>query len=528
MDRKEPILYGTALLYTIVALLPLLAMLAKSLYIEDRFTIDAYRLLFSSERQWTLLENSLKLAFAVSISASAAGALLGLLFSRFDLPARGFFALLFTVPLLVPPYIWAVGWADLLSPGGVLSEWVDPVLLKGLYERLFGFEGAVFILFCVYLPIPMLLTMLLLKSVNPHLEEAARVVTWWSGVLRSITLPLVAPGILFGAVLVFLLTFGELSVPGFLRFDVYALESFTSFSAFYDFASATAYAVVMFVVAIVLLLLEAPFMHKTTSRLGFVYVLKPRESISLGRYKAAAVLSLFAGVAVMVFAPLGALLVQSGGWDTYLEAFLKAGDSLGRTVWYAAVTATILTLFGFLTGYMMHRRSTACWKFLDISTLFLFTLPSAVVGIGLISLWNTPWTTFVYSTPLIVVMGFAAKYLLLPSRITVAQLALIPDSMEEAAQMVGAGWVSRMVYIVVPLAMRSLAAAWLAVYIFVVRDTSLAMLLYPPDGDTLSVRIFTLMANGAPDLIAALCVVMIVMSLLPVAFIVLFGRRSGG
>jgi len=141
-------------------------------------------------------------------------------------------------------------------------------------------------------------------------------------------------------------------------------------------------------------------------------------------------------------------------------------------------------------------------------------------------LWNTPWTGFIYATPLIVIMGFIAKYLLIPSRITAAQLALIPDSMEEAAQMVGAGWTSRMVHIVIPLALRALAAGWLVSYIFVVRDTSVAMLLYPPGEDTLSVRIFTLMANGAPELIAALCVIMAAMSLLPAIIVGSVTKRS--
>ncbi|RUA18748.1 MAG: hypothetical protein DSY83_01545, partial [Flavobacteriia bacterium] len=173
---------------------------------------------------------------------------------------------------------------------------------------------------------------------------------------------------------------------------------------------------------------------------------------------------------------------------------------------YGVFAATLLTLFGFLTGYMVHTGSTGCGRFMDSSPLFLFALPSTVTGVGLISLWNTPWTGFIYSTPLIVVMGFLAKYLVLPSRITAAQLTLIPDSMEEAAQVAGAGWIERMVYIVMPLAIRAIAVGWLAAYIFVIRDTSVAMLLYPPGYDTLSVSIFTLMANGTPELIAALCV----------------------
>jgi len=103
----------------------------------------------------------------------------------------------------------------------------------------------------------------------------------------------------------------------------------------------------------------------------------------------------------------------------------------------------------------------------------------------------------------------------LASRITVTQLDQIPPSMEEAAQVSGAGWSRRMAFIVVPLARRGLFAGWLVGYLFSMRDTGITMLVYPPGHETLPVRIFTLMANGSPQLIAALCVIMITAALVP-------------
>jgi iron(III) transport system permease protein len=70
---------------------------------------------------------------------------------------------------------------------------------------------------------------------------------------------------------------------------------------------------------------------------------------------------------------------------------------------------------------------------------------------------------------------------------------------------------------VVPLAHRGLLAAWLIGYVFALRDVAISIVVYPPGADTLPVRILTLMANGAPSLIAALCVILIVVTLLPLA-----------
>lgn len=87
--------------------------------------------------------------------------------------------------------------------------------------------------------------------------------------------------------------------------------------------------------------------------------------------------------------------------------------------------------------------------------------------------------------------------------------------MEEAAQVSGAHWVRRLLLIAVPLVRNGLVAAWLVGYLFCLRDTGMTMLVYPAGHDTLPVRTFTLMANGTPELIAALCILTIASALVP-------------
>lgn len=99
--------------------------------------------------------------------------------------------------------------------------------------------------------------------------------------------------------------------------------------------------------------------------------------------------------------------------------------------------------------------------------------------------------------------------------------------MEEAAASAGASWTRRLVLIVLPLVKHALLSGWLIAYIFCLRDTGITMLVYPPGYDTLPVRIFTLMANGAPDLIAAACVLMIATTVLPLVGVALVMRTQG-
>jgi len=498
---KRLFLTFAVLLLVAVAFLPVLSMFAKSIMVEGHFSLAPYSEVMGSSHQWNLMRNSMVLSGLVMFFSVAVGLPLGILFGKSDFPFRRFLAGIFVVPLLIPPYILAVSWSDLLGNG------------------LFGLPGAAFILFSIFLPIPMLLTMVFLRTINPRLEEAARLVSGWPGVLRGVTIPLVLPGVLLSAVLVFLLSFGEFSVPNFLRFPVFPVESFTQFSAFYNFKAATAATIPLVVVTLVLLFAEAGFLREKTYQLRPSPDIDSLAPLGLGGYRwpvftAVAVLAL-----VLVIVPLAVLLIQAGGLNIYAEALVGSWGSLMRSIGYAVAGATLLAFMGFITGYLIQRKALWCWRVVDSMMLFIFVLPSTVVGIGLISLWNTPETTFIYSTPLIIILGYVAKYTALTSRISVAHLGQIPLSMEEAAQVSGAGWFHTMVVIVAPMAWRGLAVSWLVGYIFCLRDMGITMLVYPPGYETLPVRIFTQMANGSPQLIAALCTIMIVATLLPVGFI---------
>lgn len=511
---KRGFLVFIVILLLAIGMLPVLSMLIKSVILGGHFSLASYAGLMTSARQWTLMGNSMALASLVTTFTVAVGVPLGILLGKTDLPYRRFFTVLFVIPLLIPPYIIAVSWFDLLGIEGLLVQ-LSGISATATTSLLFGLPGCVAVLFSIFLPIPMLLTMILLRTVNPRLEEAGRLVAGWCEVMKGVTIPIILPGVLLSAVLVFLLSFGEFSVPNFLRYDVFPVESFTQFSAFYDFKAATAAVVPLVAVMLILLLAEAAFLREKT------YQLRPSPEIGgllligLGVHRK----WLFASVAIagfiIVVVPIVVLVIQSAGIDAYVEALNRAGDSLLRSLIYALIGATLLTFLGFFTGYLIQTKALRLWRSVDSLTILLLALPSTVIGIGLISLWNTSWTNFIYSTPVIIILGYLAKYTALTSRISVAQFGRIPSSMEEAAQVSGAGWFRRMAFIAAPLARRGLLTCWLVGYIFSLRDTGITMLVYPAGQETLPVRIFTLMANGSPQLIAALCMIMIAATLLP-------------
>jgi len=525
MSKRVILFLTIAVLFT-VGLLPLCVMFVRSFTVEGHVSLAAYRGLLNSGREWRLLGHSFTLSFLTALLTTLVGVPLGILFGKTDLPFRRLFPVLFTLPLLIPPYITAVSWVTLLGRAGILSRVLEPDSAKTVSAWLFGLPGCAMVLFSVFLPIVILLTMTYLKTISPHLEEAGRLNAGWPHVLGKITLPLLLPGILLAALLVFLLTLGEYGVPAFLRYDVFAVESFAQFSAFYNFSAATAAATPLLVITFLALVLERFFLRERTYQIepapGSEHALK----IELGA--AEKWLSMLVGLLCLavVILPLLVLLLKSLSVSAYREAIARAGGSLLRSIFYAAIGATSLTILGFFLGYLVHSRTFRFWRLIDSLTIFLFALSGAVIGIGLISLWNHPLTNFIYGTPVIIILGYLSRYTALTQRMTVSALAQIPPSMEEAARISGAGWLRRVGLIVAPLAKRGLIAGWLVGYIFCLRDMGITILVYPPGHDTFPVRIFTLMANGSSTLIAALCVIMIGITLVPLGIGGVFYRMG--
>jgi iron(III) transport system permease protein len=183
-----------------------------------------------------------------------------------------------------------------------------------------------------------------------------------------------------------------------------------------------------------------------------------------------------------VLLPYSSMLIQAGPGPAYADAVRGAGDSLLRSILYGMTGASALVVVGFFVGYLVHTRYLRLWRAVDSLTVILFAVPSTVLGIGLVILWNRPATSFIYTTPVILLIGFLAQYSVVTSRASVSALSRIPSSMEDAAQICGAGWMRRIATIILPMARRGLIAGWIA-YIFCVRDLGISMIAYPPGWD---------------------------------------------
>jgi len=225
---------------------------------------------------------------------------------------------------------------------------------------------------------------------------------------------------------------------------------------------------------------------------------------------------------VILVSPLFSLFSHVNA-ESFVLAMKQALFALINSFTYSLSAAALLTLLGFLSAYVISFRLLVGWRFFDGGIVFLFTLPSTLFGIGLILLYNRAWLDFIYASAFIVILAYVGKYLALAVKMSEHKLQQMPSSMLEAAKLSGASWFDTLRYILLPQSKNILAAVFVVSFIFSFRESTLTMLLYPAGQETLSVYIITQMANGRPDMVAGLCLIMVLSIVVP--FFMLMRRK---
>lgn len=473
----------------------------------------------ADHRTWTLLLRSLGLAGAVTAGALAIGVPIGVVLGRGDVPLRRSLWTAHAFPMLLPPFLPALGWFHLFGESGFVGGATSAHLL-------FGEVGLVLVLAVTFAPVATSLIAVGVMGVDASLEEAARTVARPWRVATRILLPASMPAIALSAVLVFALAFSELGVPMFLRVDVFPAAVFARLGGV-DFASGEAFALALPLVplALALLALERRFAgRRSFAALGLRGT--SRKPLPLGAWRPVAALACGAAALISI-APVAALVARAGAPGGGVGATLEwARDAPWNGLLAGAAAASVITAVGLVLGHASARGVRAAAVF-DALAMLAFVTPAAVLGIGLMATWNRASTQFVYGSLAILVVGYVARYAAVGARVVATAVAQSPVHLEEAAAASGARFGRRLLRVVLPVNARGVAFAWLLALVFCLRDLETAVLYHPPGREPLTVRIFTLEANGPPAVVAGLSALHVLVVAAIAAVGALLVRRRG-
>jgi iron(III) transport system permease protein len=225
----------------------------------------------------------------------------------------------------------------------------------------------------------------------------------------------------------------------------------------------------------------------------------------------AAVLAAVIGAAPIVV--MGLVAARGSGFSL-VSAYV--GNAVSNSVLYATCVSTMVVVLAMIiiSAARAHPRLVGA---MDAVAWLGFLLPPALFAIGAITVWNSPATHWIYGSAAVVILALAARYAVLGTRMALAGHRQLSPSLDEAARACGATFMQRVLRIQLPALRRFTAGAWLLVFVFCLRDIETTSTLYPPGGEPLTVRLFTLEANGPPPVVAALAVVLALLTLIPLA-----------
>ena len=499
---------GALALFVLFCLLPIGYLLFTSLSLAD----TASTALWLDARQQGLLWNTTLLGTGTAVIATAIGAPLGLALARIDLPRKALLRVVLAAPVLLPPYIVALAWTYLGGSGGLVATLTGRDLLS---TWTYSLPGAIIVLSLVFYPLAMLATVVALRRVDGRLEEAALMVAPAGRVLRRITLPLVAPGIAAAALVIFVLAVSEFGVPGLLRVRVYTTEVFTAFAALYDFSRAIVVALPLLVLCLVVTVAAAALLGErlVSTRRGSV-----APPIAFDAWRLPAMSLAIAVVTLALIVPLLVLASEAMGARTWSAVVGGSGDAIANSLLLAAAGATLVGSLAVWLGYARARAPGRVGQLADVLLLVVFAVPSTIVGVGLIGLWNRAGVAgAMYGTDAMFLLAYLARFVPVTTLAVAASVRSVPVSHEEAAAVAGAGWLRTMGRILLPQIRAGVAAAWVIAFILAFGELGVSILVAPPGEATLPIRIYTIVANTPSSHVAALALLQTAVIFIPLA-----------
>lgn len=511
------------------------------------------------------LLNTLLVGIGVAVVTMFLGCMMAWLVSRTDMPLKVLISILATLPYILPSWALALPWIEIFRNTGIgmgvgFLEYATG--LKAPPWLVFGYLPVVIVLGLHYFPFVFIMVSIALKNVSSELEEAGELLN--AGrlrIFRTITFPIVMPALLSAALLAFsraIGSFGTLSLLGIpggltvLSIQIKSLMDMNRQSESYILA------IILVTLAAVVFYLNSRVIgtRKSFETIGGKGIRK--HLVPLGKLRTLIPTAVITFLLVAVVFPLGLLVwtsfMSSAGdyslSNFSLEYWIGVADpadpeyitgypgvfrhpmffvALKNTIFISVVGAVITASIGMLVGYVVIKgRGKRLSRLIEQVSFIPILIPSIAFGATYISLFGVSRGLIpaLYGTLAIMVLVVIGKQMPYASRTGISVMYQPSKELEEAAEIVGAGWLKRFKQIIWPLTMHGFSAGLLIVFITTTRELSLFIMLVTAKTAILTTLTFAYAEMGVKQLSYALMTTLVVLTLSFTGMYKLYERYS--
>ena len=509
---------------------------------------------------WVLLRNSLLVGSITTALSVSAGFISALWLAGLPTRLRTCFLGAAILALALPPFLVTNCWLDFLGQTGTWHN--------RLPVNIFSLGGTVWILSLLLWPLSLLLVWGAWQRLEPAQLESDMLVTGWL-LLRALLLPLARSAILQAAILTFVFALNNFAVPAILQIKVFPAEMWVRFNTSFDTMGALQLSWPLILGPLFLLLWfskhELSWPHAEPAVSGHLF----RQQLGPAWFWTSGACAMLVCTCAVVL-PLWQILSAPRTWTELPGAVAAGQNAIWNSFWYAGAAAAAvigLSLWWAAGGKTRNPkaetrkkaeiRSPNCLTTIDAGTpnmlpasdrhqqrgsqfgfrpsaffrvsafglrvsastaaWLAFLLPGVLLGIALIHAFNHGWSALFYQSSGIVILAFAIRYLVIGSYATRQAVLKADPDLTDVALLEGATRWQILRYVQWPQIARPVCLAWYIVFLLCLWDVESMILVVPPGGETLALRIFNLLHYGHNAQVNALCLVLLGVALTPLA-----------
>ena len=526
-DIKWIVIFLIVLSLIVFEVFPLLYLVIKAFFPEGSFSLEAFKRVYGYDLNRSAVFNTLITASCTTILGVAIAFPFAFLVGRTNLYGKKLFRTLFVISYMVPPYVGAMAWARLLNPNaGIINT-----LLKGIFNlqaapfNIYSMGGVIWVLSCFYYPYAFITISRAMEKMDPSLEEAARI----SGasplhILRTITVPMMMPSIIAAALLVFIAAASAFGIPAIVGAPGHIYTATTRIIDFVHLGTergltdATTLAVFLMVIANVILYCSTFLLR------GKQYITMSGKStrpviIDLGRWRIPLTCFVILFTVIVIIIPFASVMATSvtvnmGKPFTFSNMSLKAWSkifhrasilqSMKNSFVSAFTAASAGMIISCTMAYLLERTRVKGRRIPD----FLITIgsgtPSVVIALALIITMSGKFGINIYNTLSIMIIAYMIKYMLMGMRPVVSAMGQVHSSLEEAAQISGAGWLRMLKDVSIPLIGASVVAGFFLIFMPSFYELTMSNLLYSAKTKTIGYDLYYYQTTDSLQVASAL------------------------
>ena len=466
-------------------------------------------------RTFELLVRSALLTTLVTAAAIVVGVGAAWITVRTDLPGRSLWGVLVALPLVVPSYVIALSFLSASGPRGLFARITGTTL-----PVLDGLAGAWLALTISTFPYVFLIVAAALRRIDPALEDAARGLGAPPlRVFRTVTLPQLRPAIGAGALLVALYTLSDFGAVSLMRFDAFTRVIYAQYAGRLDRTPAAVLSVALIVIALAIIWGEertrgsaAYFSHRPNRPA------LPRHLSSAGRAAAACALGLIVITGLVL--PVAVLISWVAEGSALGEGVTINWAAVGGSLLGSSLAAIVAMVAAVPVAVLAVRYRSRVSGWLERSVFVAFSLPHITVAIAVV-FFSVRYLGPFYQSLVVLVVVYASVFLAQATGSTKASMLQVDPAVEEASRGLGRGPWTTLKRITIPLIRPGLLAGGALVFHTTMKELPATLLLRPTGFDTLAVDIWSAANELLYTEAAASALVLLVISAVPMYFLVL-------